>query len=417
MDGIRLNEVCKNYFHIEKPKSAVEGLLLTGKIISYATIILPIVFIALTAISQGLMNRQFRVNSPDAPSEKSVQDIAKNQNIIPALRNSDADVVKDEVSDEIPFQKIREIQRSDLKDHLFESIFPQKPVEGNFINSDGQESGFQHFQINCNGGEVAFHEQFGCFEGPQIARYNPEGTQYGALLSRIQLTPEMASKLPNLPNEIANRPITDAFVTIWGNLPDKQDDVGGGEHLMFRPQTLVGQIPNGYGKLGKGLYPLNIGMFTSANGGIIPIERSKDHKDLPTGLAVNNKLQRCQYDCHGENDDPSKNIEDNIYLTSVMGTFDLDNKQVHAFTVVATLDPQEEQYLDFKDINKTMASYQIVLSDELTKQLAPLFHTAQNLRELLQGLHVFAAQLNANDRDTPMLKQAVRHLIHIFSED
>ncbi len=102
MDGARLHSFCKNYFHVEKPKSAAEGLLVTAKIISYATIILPVVFMVLAAISQGLIDRQIKVKRPDEPIDQTVQDIAKNQKIISTPRNSVADVEEDVFSDKTP---------------------------------------------------------------------------------------------------------------------------------------------------------------------------------------------------------------------------------------------------------------------------------------------------------------------------
>jgi hypothetical protein len=218
-------------------------------------------------------------------------------------------------------------------EYPFYNLHPEKPI----VDREGKVlEDFQHFQINCNGDTIAYNERFQCFEGPQITRYNPAGTQNAALLSQIQLTPDMAQKLPNLPEEFRERPIGNAFITIWGNLPNLQPEIGGGQHLMFRPETLVGQVPNSYGRLGKGLYPLNIGIFTDPDGGIVSVDRNEEAADLATGLALNDKLKQCRYDCHGENDvphaDPEQSVEDDVYLTSVMGTFDLDETSVHVLT-------------------------------------------------------------------------------------
>ncbi|NBO24919.1 MAG: hypothetical protein EBU93_06780 [Chlamydiae bacterium] len=161
--------------------------------------------------------------------------------------------------------------------YRFENTFPERPIEGSYGNE-----GFQHFQI----GDIPFSDEFGCFEGPQIARYNTEGNRFAALLCKIKLDPGMCQKLPHLPEDYRSLNIQDGYLTIWGNLPHKQGDTGGGEHLMLRPQILFRQIPNSYGTLNKGVYPLAIGVFTD-NHNFVRLDEEKEDADHPSSLPFN----------------------------------------------------------------------------------------------------------------------------------
>lgn len=369
------------------------------KILSYFTVVIPAVF----GMVYGLSLLYGRVTQKDVltPKERQVNEVAlSNLSVksIPSQATSNVETETSKTKAPDRFSTIPPLPKSTLEDHPAENCFPDHPIDF-----------FQHFQVNCNGKEISFHEGFGCYQGPLIARYDNRGNHFGALLSRIQLTPEMAKKLPHLPQEVNGRSITDAFVNIWGNMPKAENCGPHGRQLMFQIQTLlVGQIPNSGGSLEEGHFPLNIGLFTDPQlpngGGIIPVDRSAEFPGNETGLSVNDGLNRCQYDSHSG------------YFTSIMGTFELDQEPVHAFTVVATLDPNEEQYQGFKGINKTMAFYQIVLSDELTTYIAPIIHQSQNLRQLMSNLHDYWAALDGRDPVTArLLKQPINDLITIFS--
>lgn len=293
-------------------------------------------------------------------------------------------------STKLPDNPLLSVPKSLRQDHDFESLFPDtQPMDGNF----------NLFQLNCNDGETKFHEGFQCYEGPVIARYDTNGNHYAALLARVQLTAEMAQKVPYLPHDISAKPITEAFLTIWGNVPKADVRYGAGsEHLMFQPQTLiVGKIPNSRETLEEGLFPVNIGIFSEPekNGGILPVDRTKEEAKYETGIPINEGLKRCQYDSHDE------------YHTSVMGTFDLDKSGVHAFTTVLTLDPKEEQYKDFEGVNKTMVFYQLILSDELTEKIAPHIHQAANLGELLRNMRKFCEEQPAEKEETIRLNRFI----------
>ncbi len=123
------------------------------------------------------------------------------------------------------------------------------------------------------------------------------------MLCKIKLNETMCRKLPYLPDTFKSLDIKDGYLTIWGNLPEHTAGKGGGEHLMFRPQILVGQIPNSYGMLNKGVYPLEIGVFTD-NHNFVGLDKEKEDADHPSSLPLG-KLGSRSYDCHGDDDDPA----------------------------------------------------------------------------------------------------------------
>lgn len=232
------------------------------------------------------------------------------------------------------------------------------------------------------------------------------------MLCKIKLNETMCRKLPYLPDTFKSLDIKDGYLTIWGNLPNEQGDIGGGEHLMFRPQILVGQIPNSYGMLNKGVYPLEIGVFTD-NHNFVGLDKEKEDADHPSSLPFN-KLGSRSYDCHGDDDDPANGTYDDNYLTSVMGTFDIQGNS--DFTVFAKLKRNTENYRSFPEgAYENMVSYNICLTDELTQKLAPIFHRAPNLQKLIQDLYNWTDQAPTAGESDLQLKKAIVNLVHVFS--
>lgn len=302
------------------------------------------------------------------------------------------------------FKSIEQIPDIPRSKYRFESTVPERFIEAPYA-TDGF---FEHFQI----GDIPFSPQFGCFEGPQIARYNTEGHQFPAMLCKIKLNETMCRKLPYLPDTFKSLDIKDGYLTIWGNLPHEQAGKGGGEHLMFRPQILLGQIPNSYGMLNKGVYPLEIGVFTD-NHNFVGLDKEKEDADHPSSLPLG-KLGSRSYDCHGDDDDPASGTYDDTYLTSVMGTFDIQGTS--DFTVFAKLKRDTENYRSFpQGAYENMVSYNICLTDQLTENLAPIFHRAPNLQKLIQDLYNWTDQAATAGESDLQLKKAIVNLVHVFS--
>lgn len=340
---------------------------------------------------EGILAQVLQEPIPSGPETRNARRDYFQEVILSDVCRSPRDSSRTRKGSELSIGKIPDTERTEYR---VENIFPERPIDGSY----GSE-GFQHFQI----GDIPFSHALGCFEGPQIARYNTEGHQFPALLCRIKLDTGMCQKLPYLPKNYKRLNIQDGYLTIWGNLPHEQAGKGGGEHLMFRPQILFGQIPNAYGMLNKGGYPLEIGVFTD-NHNFIRLDEEKENADHPSSLPFN-KLGSRSYDCHGNDDDPASGTYDDTYLTSVMGTFDIQGTS--DFTVFAKLKRDTENYRSFPEgAYENMVSYNICLTDELTQTLAPIFHNAPNLRTLIQDL--------AEESD-PELKKTIANLVRIFS--
>ncbi|NBO24918.1 MAG: hypothetical protein EBU93_06775 [Chlamydiae bacterium] len=93
-----------------------------------------------------------------------------------------------------------------------------------------------------------------------------------------------------------------------------------------------------------------------------------------------------------------------------MGTFDIQGTS--DFTIFAQLDRKRENYTSFpKGAYENMVSYNICLTDELTENLAPIFHRAPDLQKLIQDLYDAATAEESNLQ----LNQIISNLIHVFS--
>ncbi len=269
-------------------------------------------------------------------------------------------------------------------------------------------SNYQTFQLNCNGGEIAFNATLGHYVGPTISLYNNELNAFGSRLANIQLTEEMARRLPSLPKEVASLPIAFGGIAIFGDSPEP---IPGGEwappvHLQFGLQSMLTEkLPEARHRMGiKGLapeeqrkvvgtpafnlahtndgfnLPVRTGFFVAGSpkdAGLEVLQDDPHLDDIPEQRATMpiNRLADRYYDIH----DPTVTGDDGAaseVAVSTMGTFALDDRPLHAFTSVVIR----------KDGCAVLTYNIIARRGELTKTVGEALDRANNLHEFVTVL-------------------------------
>jgi len=234
-----------------------------------------------------------------------------------------------------------------------ESIRPEKPPFD-----------YTTFQLNCNGGDIAFHEGFQHFKTPVINRYDTQGNRNGCLLARIQLTPEMSARLPNLPGNLKDKAIQEGYITIWTELPEPPEFAKANKgpdaiqyHLQYQPHSLLLEEDGSE-------EDVQLGFFTDAQSGMIEVPHVND-----SGVSLNKFCQRT-FDCH------------NNFRTSYMGSFErVEGKPFNAFTAVALRN-------QLGHMGEVAASYNLMISQNGKKAADAITHS-KNLKELIANLEKF----------------------------
>lgn len=213
----------------------------------------------------------------------------------------------------------------------------------------------------------------GYHQGPVIGRYVPGDSAKAPVLVRIKITPEMAKRLPGLPNSLQNN-IEHSYITIYGKLPPQL-----GEEL-FNPQIEFTSIL--FDQPGANV-PVKMSVIAED-------ESVKDVADNLYAIPVtkadklvsgNAKAKAIPYDFHpnpGDNGLPDPALGGSV---SALGFLDInENMPVASFIAVGEVNKKGH-----KLHGKKIVTYNIVINQN-DDQIAEVTSQAQTLQDLLSTL-------------------------------